>query len=84
RAEEDSTRRQSACIDCEIARGIAEKVTLKGLDMRVKPERRAENFEKQDLFLTHKMTQEGQAQMKAWSGSGRQVTHKYGKFTCSG
>ncbi|MEO7594690.1 MAG: hypothetical protein ABI134_25980, partial [Byssovorax sp.] len=32
RAEEDSTRRQSACIDCEIARGIAEKVTLKGLD----------------------------------------------------
>ncbi|MEO7593701.1 MAG: hypothetical protein ABI134_20970, partial [Byssovorax sp.] len=31
RAEEDSTRRQSACIDCEIARGIAEKVTLKGL-----------------------------------------------------
>ena len=53
-------------------------------DVRVKAERRVENFEKQDLFLTHKMTQEGQAQMRAWSSSISQSSQKYGKFTCSG
>jgi hypothetical protein len=52
--------------------------------VRVKPERRAEDFVKQRLFLERTMTQEGQEQMKAWSDAGSQSPQRYGKFTCSG
>jgi hypothetical protein len=53
-------------------------------NVRVKPERRAEDFAKQRGFLERTMTPEGQAQMKAWSSSSNQSPQKYGKFMCSG
>lgn len=52
--------------------------------MHVKPEKRPDNFASQDAFLANKMTQEGQAQLKAWSGQGSHPQQPYGKFTCSG
>ena len=52
--------------------------------IRVKPERRIEDLMKQRAFLERTMTQEGQAQMKAWSRSSNQSPQKQGKFMCSG
>jgi hypothetical protein len=52
--------------------------------VRVKPRKRAEDFEKQNLFLTRTMTSEGQAQMKAWSRSGNHSPLNSGKMSCSG
>jgi hypothetical protein len=52
-------------------------------NMRVRPKRRVDDFEKQNLFLTRTMTSKGQAQMKAWSRSGNHSPLNSGKMSCS-